>query len=101
MSFYSNVTEQDLDNLRKLAHQQKEQRAIKIKNRILKQRRDVKLAKSLSPIFKKLNNFNESTIQLVEIVKQASVEDGNTQTPATKNTTITQSLRDTFIFDRE
>ena len=36
MSIYSNVTEQDLINLRKLAQQQKEQRALKIKNRILK-----------------------------------------------------------------
>ena len=31
MSIYSNVTEQDFINLRKLAEQQKEQRAIKIK----------------------------------------------------------------------
>ena len=30
MSIYSNVTEQDLDNLRKLAEQQKEQRAYKL-----------------------------------------------------------------------
>ena len=30
MSIYSNVTEEDLINLRKLAEQQKEQRAIKI-----------------------------------------------------------------------
>ena len=37
MSVYSNVTEQDLLNLRKLAQQQKEQRAEKIKSRILKQ----------------------------------------------------------------
>ena len=36
MSIYSNVTEKDLDNLRKLADQQKNQGAIKIKNRILK-----------------------------------------------------------------
>ena len=35
MSIYSNVTEEDLINLRKLAQQQKEQRAEKIKNRIL------------------------------------------------------------------
>ena len=32
MSIYSNVTEQNLINLRKLAEQQKEQRAPKIKN---------------------------------------------------------------------
>ena len=37
MSFYTNVTEQGLDNLRKLAEQQKEQRALKIENKILKQ----------------------------------------------------------------
>ena len=54
MSIYSNVTEQDLINLHKLAEQQKNQRAIKIKNRILKQTHDHKLAESLSPITKKL-----------------------------------------------
>ena len=42
MSIYSNVTEQDLDNLRKFAEQQKEQRALKIKNRTLKQTHDIK-----------------------------------------------------------
>ena len=35
MSIYSNVTEEDLINLRKLAEQQKEQRALKIRNKIL------------------------------------------------------------------
>ena len=54
MSIYSNVTEKDLDNLRKLAEQLKNQRALKIKNRILKQTHDIKLAESLSPITKKL-----------------------------------------------
>ena len=34
MSIYSNVTEQDLLNLRNLAEQQKNQRAEKVKNRI-------------------------------------------------------------------
>ena len=52
MSIYSNVTEQDLINLRKLAEQQKYQRALEIKKRILKQTRDIKLAESLSPITK-------------------------------------------------
>ena len=33
MSIYSNITEQDMENLRKLAEQQKNQRALKIKNR--------------------------------------------------------------------
>ena len=61
MSFYSNVTEQDLINLLKLAEQQKEQRALKITNRILKQTHDDKLAESLSPITKKLEEVNKST----------------------------------------
>ena len=61
MSIYSNVTEQDLINLHKLAEQEKEQRALKIKNRILKQTHDVELAESLSPITKKLDEFNKST----------------------------------------
>ena len=70
MSIYSNATEQDLMNLRKLAEQQKEQRALEIKNRILKQTHDEKLAHSLSPITKKLDEVNksisESTKQLVK-----------------------------------
>ena len=61
MSIYSNVTEQDLIILRKLAEQQKNQRAEKIKSRILKQTHDNKLAESLSPITKKLDEVNKST----------------------------------------
>ena len=72
MSIYSNVTEKDLDNLRKLAQQQKEQRALKIKNRILKQTHDVKLAESLSPITKKLDTINESTQKVGDIIKETS-----------------------------
>ena len=59
MSLYSNVTEQDLINLRKLAEQQKEQRALKFKNRVLKQTHDKKLAESLSPITEKLDKVGE------------------------------------------
>ena len=61
MSIYSNVAEQDLINLRKLAAQQNEQRSLKIKNRILKQTHDIKLAESLSPFTKKLEEVNKST----------------------------------------
>ena len=61
MSIYSNVTEKDLDNLRKPAKQQKNEQALKIKNRILKQTHDIKLAESLSPITKKLDEVNKST----------------------------------------
>ena len=52
MSIYPNVTEQDLITLGKVAEQQKKQRAIKIKNEILKQTHDKKLAESCSPITK-------------------------------------------------
>ena len=48
MSIYSNVTEQDLISLRNLAEQQKNQRALKIKKRILKQTHDIKLAESIT-----------------------------------------------------
>ena len=61
LSTCSNVTEQDLINLRRIAEQQNNQRAPKIKNRILKQTHDIKSAECLSPIFKKLDVFNEST----------------------------------------
>ena len=92
MSIYSNVTEQDSINLRKLAQQQKEQRALKIKNKFLKKSHDVKLAESLSPITKKLDevnkttqeslspitkkldNINESTKQLGEILEESNSE---------------------------
>ena len=60
MSIYSNVTKKDLDNLRKLSEQQKQERAIKIKNRNLKETHDIKLAESLSPITKKLDAVNNS-----------------------------------------
>ena len=99
MSIYSNVTEQDLDNLRKLAEQQKNQRALKIKNRILKQTHDVKLAESLSLITKKLDEVGE-------IVKksqpsqhiQTILQNSGSQTPAIDNTATSQSLRDTLSF---
>ena len=52
MSIYSNVTEQDLTNLRKLAEQEKDQRALKTKNRFLKQIHDVKLQKDFHQLLK-------------------------------------------------
>ena len=81
-------------NLRKLAEQQKNQRAEKFKSRILKQTHDEKLAESFSPITKNLGDVNESTKKLDEIVENSGVEDGNTQTPAIEIITGTQSLRD-------
>ena len=70
MSIYSNVSEQDLINLRNLAQQQKEQRALKIKNRILEKKHDKKLAESLSLLTKRLdlieNNKGETIGNLIE-----------------------------------
>ena len=100
MSIYSNVREQDLINLRKLAEQQKNERALKNKNKILKQTHDIKLAESLSPITKKLEDVNKSISESIkestkQIVKKSDVVDENTQIPAIENISGTQSLRDT------
>ena len=54
MSIYPNVTQEDLNKLSQLAEQQKEKRANKIKNRILKQTHDEELAKTFAPITNKL-----------------------------------------------
>ena len=80
-------------NLRKLAQQQREQRAEKIKNRVLKQTHDKKLAESLSPITKKL----DETTKKLEVIKESQPKTpqlaiANTQTPAIENTTTSQSL---------
>ena len=72
MSIYSNVTEEDLINLRKIPEQQKNERALKIKNRILKQTHDVKLAENLSPITKKLDTINESIKEMGEVIKETN-----------------------------
>ena len=71
MNIYSNVTEQDMINLRKLAEPQKSQRALKTKNRTLKQTHHVKLAESLSPITKKIDEVNESTQKIGEVIKES------------------------------
>ena len=71
MSIHSNVTEQDLVNLRKLAEQQKNQRAEKIENKILKQTHDIKLAESFNPITIKLDTINDSAKQLGELIKKS------------------------------
>ena len=91
MSIYSNVTEQDLDNLRKLAEQQKEQRALKIKNRILEKTHDVKLAESLSPLTDRLDLVENSKGEKIgDIIKKSQQETSqlaieNTPQPAIEN----------------
>ena len=79
MSVYCNVTEQDLINLRKLAEQQKNQRALIIKNRGLKQARGISLAESLSPITKKLEEVKESTQKLGDVLNDSNPENENNQ----------------------
>ena len=59
-------------NLRKLAEQHKNKRALKNKNRILKQTLDIKIAVSLSPITKK-SKVIESTQKIGEIVKGSNL----------------------------
>ena len=89
MSIYSNVTEQDLINLHKLAEQQKEQRALKIRNKILRETHDIKLAESLSPITKKLD---ETSKKLGDVIKESTqnlgnvIKESNTPPPAIENT---------------
>ena len=68
-------------NLRRLAEQQKNQRAPKIKNRILKQTNDVKLAESFNPITKNLDEVKESIQKSGDIV-----EESNTPLVAIENT---------------
>ena len=79
MSIYSNVTDQDLINLRKFAEQQKNERALKIKKRILKQTPGIKLAEGLSPITEKLDSIKESTKKVNEIVKESNSENEDKQ----------------------
>ena len=98
MSIYSDVTEQDLINLRKVAEQQKNICTNKSKKRILKQTHDIILPEKFSPFTKKLDVFSESTTKLQGFVQKSNVEDENTQTPAIENITGTQSLRDTSTF---
>ena len=97
MSIYSNVTEQDLDNLRKLAQQQKEQRALKIKNRIIEKTHDVKLAESLSPITNKLDKTSK---KLAGVIKESTqnlgnvIKENNTPQLAIENIPIHQPIED-------
>ena len=68
-----------MTNLRILAEQQKNQRALIIINRFLKQTHNIKLAESLSPITKKLEEVNQSTQKLGEVIKESNFENENLQ----------------------
>ena len=97
MSTYSDVTEQDLINLRELAEQQKNQRVKKFKKKILRQTHDIKLAESSSPITKKLEEVKESTQDLGDFNKksqpetpQLAIENSQPQLPTENNQDDTQ-----------
>ena len=79
MSVCSNLAEQDLFNLRKLAEQQRNQRALKNKNRLLRQTHDKKLAEKISPITKKLEEVDKSPKILGEIIKESNSGNDNNQ----------------------
>ena len=79
MSIYSKVTKEDLNNLRELAEQQKNQRALLFQNRILKQTHDNKLAESLSPITEKLGEVNKSTKKIGEVIKGSNSQNEKIQ----------------------
>ena len=70
MGIYSNAIEQNLINLRKLAKQQENERALKLKGRILKQTHDIELTESLSPITKNLDEVIESIQKIGEFIKE-------------------------------
>ena len=74
MSIYPKVTEQDLINIKKISEQQKHQRSLKIKKKILKQTHDIKLAGSLSLITKKVEEINQSTKKVGEVNKHSNSE---------------------------
>ena len=92
MSIYFNVTEEDMNNLRKLAEQQKNQRALKIEIRMLKQTHDVKLTESLSPINKKLDKINETTKKLGDVIKESKLEIDNLK-PLPNSSNFSISMR--------
>ena len=86
-------------NLRKLVEQQKHQRALKIKNKILKRTHDTKLAGPLSPIFKKLEEVKESTQKSGDVMKVSNSEiNKETVTDKIKYNTLSFLLQETLKF---
>ena len=64
MSFYSDVTEQDLIKFVVLAEQQKNQQATKDENRISERNHDKESAENFEPITKTLTEVKRSTKNL-------------------------------------
>ena len=68
-----------MTNLRKLAEEQKNQRALKIKNRFLRQTRNINLAGSLSPITEKIDEVNISIKKMGGFIEESNSENKNNQ----------------------
>ena len=102
MSIYSNETKQDVINLHKIAEQQKNQRAPKNRNRILKQTHDIKVAENLSPNTKKLEEVNDTTKKLGEVIEKSQPEYIIPQ-PVVENTPSSQAKENNegVIYDTE
>ena len=84
MSIYSYVTEEDMVNLAKKAEQHNKEITEKMKNSLLNQTHNKKLAESFKPITKKLEEVNKSTLQDVfKKTRQLAIE--NTQRAIGKN----------------
>ena len=70
MSIYPTVTQEDIINLRKIADDQKNQRAHEKKLRFFKRTHEMKLAEILPPITKKNGYFQWDYQHLSEIDKK-------------------------------
>ena len=77
----------------------KNQRAPKIKNRNLKQTQDIKLAESLAPITKKINEVIESTQKLPEIVIESITPQLAIETTHSALPTESEQIQPGVIYD--
>ena len=93
MILYPKVTEQDSINLGKWAEQQKNQRAIKIKNKDSKQNLDKKLAESSEPLTKKLKEKDKSIKKLEKVFKKTNSENERLTQPAVENTQVQAAMK--------
>ena len=94
MSIYPKITKEDMNNLSKLADHEKEQKASKIKTRVLKQTHDEKLAETFKPITNKLEKVNTAT----EKIYRTFITFKN-QLP--EGVTLSDSLIQSFAFMNE
>ena len=92
--------EQGLIFLCKVAEQQKNQRALKIKNRILKQTHDIKFAENSSPITNKLDEVKDSTQKIGDVIEESHQK---TPQPAIENTSLPRPIENNegVIYDVE